>query len=88
MKSFEFTTDQEAFEFCMEIANVMVRDFAITTDEAIARMNRLWRGLSFGGPEELLFHELPETWAYDIYFGKGSAWWTKPEAQRLPLPPP
>lgn len=88
MIEFTFETDSEAYDYCHEIVAVMMRDFGISENEAIARLNRQWNGQKLGGPEELLFHELPETWAYDVYFGKGSAWWTKANTERRPLPPP
>ncbi|WP_455907632.1 hypothetical protein [Streptomyces mirabilis] len=44
--------------------------------EAVARINRAYAGQEFGPHPDLMRHELPEYWAYGLYF--------KPNAGRLP----
>ena len=88
MIGFTFTTDEESHAYCLEISAAMESLFGIGHIEAVMRMNRLWSGLTFGGPEELLFHELPDEWAKDIYYGAESFWWALPDDQRKPLPAP
>jgi hypothetical protein len=69
--------------FCQEIAEEMVRAFGIAHAEAVARINRQW---SKPGPSgrvpriwilgvDLAYHQMPDDWAGDIYFGEGSRWW-------------
>jgi hypothetical protein len=81
--------------FCREIAEEMVRTFGISHAEAVARVNRQW---SEPGPSgrfprtwivglNLAYHQTPDDWAGDIYYGKDSHWW-RPESDPRPLPPP
>ncbi|PBC96987.1 hypothetical protein SAMN05446589_3595 [Streptomyces sp. OV198] len=44
--------------------------------EAVARTNRAYAGQEFGPHPDLMRHELPEYWAYGLYFN--------PNAGRLP----
>jgi hypothetical protein len=87
--------DNEALVFCREIAEEMVRAFGISPTEAVARVNRQW---SEPGPSgrfprtwivglNLAYHQTPDDWAGDIYYGKDSHWW-RPESDPRPLPPP
>src|SRR5215211_1487128 len=70
--------DNEALVFCREIAEEMVRAFGISPTEAVARVNRQW---SEPGPSgrfprtwivglNLAYHQTPDDWAGDIYYGK------------------
>ena len=87
MLQFEFETDDKSRTFIEDIVKEMMDLFSITRDEAVGRMNRLWRGQSFGGPEEVIFHEDEEYWAKTIYYGKESLWWKNPpDLKPLPYP--
>ena len=78
--------DNEALAFCEEIAEEMVRAFGIAHGEAVARVNRQWSepGRSGGVPRiwivglDLVYHQTPDDWAGDIYYGKDSHWWRLP----------
>ena len=87
--------DNAALAFCEEIAEEMVRAFGIAHAEAVARINRQW---SKPGPSgrvpriwivglDLAYHQTPDDWAGDIYYGKGSRW-SHPDTHPRPLPPP
>jgi hypothetical protein len=87
--------DNEALAYCEEIADEMVRAFGIAHTEAVARINRQW---STPGPSgrvpriwivglDPIYHQTPDEWAGDIYYGRDSRWW-HPEAHPRPLPPP
>jgi hypothetical protein len=87
--------DMKALAFCREMAGEMVRAFGISHAEAVARVNRQW---SEPGPSgrvprvwivglDLAYHQEPDDWAGDIYYGKDSRWW-HPEAHPRPLLPP
>jgi hypothetical protein len=73
----------------------MVRAFGISHVEAVARVNRQWSQPDLSGrvPRiwivglDLVYHQTPEEWAGDIYYGNDSSWW-QPEAHPRPLPPP
>jgi hypothetical protein len=68
---------------------------AFLTPRRVARVNRQW---SEPGPSgrvprvwivalDLAYHQEPDDWAGDIYYGKDSRWW-HPEAHPGPLLPP
>ena len=81
--------------FCRQIADEMVTLFGIGQQEAVARVNRHWSvpGDSGRTPRvwivgmAIAYHETPEFWAHDIYYGPDSRWWA-PEPALTPLPPP
>lgn len=77
--NFAFQTDDHTKYACEEIVGEMVKLFGISTDEAIARINEAWDGLSIIGPDDLIFHETTGYWAHNIYYGKDSRWWLFPE---------
>jgi hypothetical protein len=88
MKSdYEFTTDSRSEAYMDKIAADMVRLFGISRAEAVGRINRRWRGRTFTGERDLIYHELPDNWANDIYYGGDSRWWAKPPGL-APLPFP
>ncbi|MEM9204013.1 MAG: hypothetical protein AAGC53_20425 [Actinomycetota bacterium] len=78
-----------ALGYLEDIAQEMVKLFAIDLDEARGRINR-----QFPGPEPMtewaeayLGHEDEEDWAKHIYYGRDSLWWRDDEP-RDPLPYP
>ena len=86
---FEFRTTEEAFDFCKEIAECMIKDFGISQEEAIGRINQAWRNSHFDEEWDIRFHELPETMAYMLYYGPDSQWWKRkgdPTLRPLPYP--
>ncbi|MDR4469073.1 MAG: hypothetical protein MRJ68_12395 [Nitrospira sp.] len=87
MKKFEFATGPEAQVFCCNIVRRMSDLFQIPEEEAIGRMNRFWKGLSFDRKDDLIFHETEDFWANTIYYGRKSKWWKNP-ADLKPLPYP
>jgi hypothetical protein len=86
--------DGEALSFCRQIADEIATRFGIPAAEAVARINRHWSATLAGdGPrvwivgQDLVYHETPEFWAHDIYYGPNSGWWL-PGTTHTPLPPP
>lgn len=51
-----------------KIADFMVREFGITYAEAVARVNHAYRGVKFQPYPDIMCHELPEYWAYGLYY--------------------
>ncbi|MCY9698413.1 hypothetical protein [Paenibacillus alginolyticus] len=90
MSTFVFKTNQESDDFCKRIAGSMVELFCISREEAIRRINNQWRGVDLTGDMvELITHELPNDWAYIIYYGHGSRWWKRKDDPTLkPIPFP
>lgn len=87
MTGFEFKTDDQSEKFCCDVIEEMVVLFSISKQEALGRMNRLWKGLEFLGSEDLIYHEDETYWAMTIYYGKGSNWWANPvDLKPLPYP--
>jgi hypothetical protein len=74
---FEFPTNVEAAEYCERILESMRQLFGIDEDDALARINRHWRGQTMTSDDDLraLTHELPDYWARLIYYGPDVKWW-------------
>lgn len=64
----------EAQEYLRDIAEDMVSLFGISLAEAVARVNYQWDGLSFEEWPDLICHELPEYWAYRLYYEDVLSW--------------
>jgi hypothetical protein len=71
MSKFTFPLGATNEAFCQEIVRAMVFFFALTEDEAIARINQQWGHTTFAD-DELLFTQTPDHWAKWIYFGERS----------------
>ena len=76
-RAYAFKVDSEAESLCDQIIDEMVAGLGLTEAEAIGRLNRAWGGNDFR-KQDIRYHETPEFWAKDIYFGPGSKWWTNP----------
>ncbi|GAA1535725.1 hypothetical protein GCM10009827_062570 [Dactylosporangium maewongense] len=94
--AFPCAGDDEAREFCEDVADEMVRAFGISRAEAVARINRQWS--EPGSPDgdvprvwivgnSLIYHDEPADWATGIYYGFTGRWWDS-GGDRQPLPPP
>lgn len=86
MLEFIFQGSEKAIEFCHEIATVMQSEFTIDKDEAISRINSKWSDCVLDD-EDMIFHESPKFWAYDIYYGANSRWWSYNEEELHKLTP-
>jgi hypothetical protein len=87
MPSFSFIVDSKAEIFCANIITAMRKHFGITRTEAAKRLNQAWAGLDLTGPNEVIYHEDEDYWAWTIYYGKASYWWLTGEErsnQKLP----
>ncbi|WP_217568276.1 hypothetical protein [Streptomyces sp. GbtcB7] len=73
---FLMALDEGMLAYFREMADEMVTRFGIPRAEAVARINRAYAGQEFGLYPDLMCHELPEYWAYGLYF--------KPNTGRLP----
>jgi hypothetical protein len=65
--NFDFITDLESRDFCLAIANAMAAKFAISREEAVKRINRLWVGTTFVGEDDLTYHRSEDEWVEHIY---------------------
>lgn len=77
MSKFKFLTDRNSESYCLKIAGFMVDIFKIAEEEAIKRINDRWKNKEFIGDNNIIYHEEPEFWAKDIYYGHDSYWWLK-----------
>ncbi|GMK38552.1 hypothetical protein PCCS19_16060 [Paenibacillus sp. CCS19] len=75
MGKFVFDTDNSTYKFCECIVNRMITSFGLSDEEAVGRINNLWAKLGSILEGDIMFHETPEFWAYDIYYGHDSSWW-------------
>jgi hypothetical protein len=78
MEEFKFPLDKESYRYCLEIVDEMIRQFGISKEEAIGRINHEWSGAEFIGDDHVYYHEDPDEWAKDIFYGKDSFWWKNP----------
>lgn len=84
--SFRFTTGERGERYVREIADAMSRLFQISIAEAEGRINAAWDGLVME-EDDLIFHETPDHWAHDLYYGHNSKWWLNPpDLKPLPYP--
>jgi hypothetical protein len=83
--------DEEADAFLDAICAELQSRFNISILEARARIEQGWKHLQdseMGGPKEIAYHELPEYWASNFYYGKNSYWWlTGAIREQHKLPP-
>ncbi|MBI1831621.1 MAG: hypothetical protein HYR84_09250 [Planctomycetes bacterium] len=75
----EFATDGYLKVFCRAITEAMVRQFGITEDEAVARINREFKRCSFRDGYGLLDTQPAEYWANETYYTEESFWWIEGE---------
>ncbi|MBU7596732.1 hypothetical protein JGS22_003525 [Streptomyces sp. P38-E01] len=75
MSEFIMPAGEEAHEILLDIAEEMVTIFHISRAEAVARINQAWGTQSFDEEPILLGHELPEHWAYAIYYVGDVPYW-------------
>jgi hypothetical protein len=87
MSLFAFRTDAQSEQYCREIVTAMRRDCGVSEQEALQRINMLWAGHPFLGMD-LRYHNMPETWAKHLFYGKEQLWWLDERGlQSLPLEP-
>ncbi|WRZ91196.1 hypothetical protein OHB54_20215 [Streptomyces sp. NBC_01007] len=81
MKMGEFLTrlDEEMLGYFHEMSEILVGHFGMSRSEAVARINERYGGEDISGMnQDLMCHEMPEFWAYHLYF--------KPTPDARPLP--
>ncbi|WP_422661274.1 ribonuclease toxin immunity protein CdiI [Paenibacillus sp. EC2-1] len=71
---FNFNTNEYSYTYCLSIVEDMQRYLGISKQEAVDRINSFWKDVDLTGDEDLIFHENPTYWAYQI-FSDDSAWW-------------
>jgi hypothetical protein len=70
MSGYDFTTDEASRQYCDLIMEHMVGTLGVPADEALQKMNRLWKGLSFLGEDDLIYHQDVDYWAEMMVYGK------------------
>ncbi|MGK5532552.1 hypothetical protein [Streptomyces sp. URMC 129] len=68
------TEDPGMQRYFGDIARFMVAEFGITYAEAVARVNEAFKDQEFGAYPDIMCHELPEYWAYGLYYGTVRYW--------------
>ena len=87
-KDFLFKTDPSSMDYLNEIVGIMIQKFNISREECVGRINQEWNHIDTLVGFELFYHELPEVWANDFYFGHDSFWWFQGDERvkrKLPL---
>lgn len=75
MSSYQFGAEPIALEYIDCIVEALVKLFGISNDEAVGRVNRKWKGLTFADDDLELFRESVSWWAHNVYYGHDSGWW-------------
>ncbi|TLS45928.1 hypothetical protein FE633_12280 [Streptomyces montanus] len=81
MRTEEFLTrlDDEMLDYFREMVDVLMERFNVSRAEAVARINERYAGEDISGMnQDFMCHEMPEFWAYHLYF--------KPTQDARPLP--
>lgn len=52
-----------------KIADFMADEFGISYAEAVARLNAAYHAVTFQPYPDIMCHELPEFWAWGLYYG-------------------
>jgi hypothetical protein len=69
MRIYEFAVDQDSRHFCDDVVEIMMSVFDITEEEALARVNKHWRGQNFARFDAPIYHSgPPEFWARRVYY--------------------
>ena len=87
MSQFSFVTDTKSEVYCLKIVAELIRQFGITQEEAIGRVNRSFAGQSLLGPDDWVYHETTKNQAQFIYYKPGVHWWLE-GADLTPSPYP
>ncbi|MGY1497913.1 hypothetical protein ACW4TU_15165 [Streptomyces sp. QTS52] len=67
-EEFLIELDGKMLNYFREITEEMVSRFGISRAEAVARINSTYEGAQIEPYPDLMCHELPEFWAYGVYF--------------------
>lgn len=70
--------------YLMLIVEAMIKEFSISNEEAIGRLNNHWSQYESPFDDDLLFDESPKNWAYIMYYGYDSEWWNKSKDELVP----
>jgi len=76
-KVWAFNTDYSSFLYCRFILIDLINRFPIDQNEAIKRINSFWSNLREVNESDMMYHELPEFWSSEMYWGNDSFWWIK-----------
>lgn len=82
IKPWIFETNKTGFDFCRSTLIELISRFPLTQFEGIHLINSRWGHLSLLDEDEITYHELPEFWAKEFYWGTDTFWW-KSEDERI-----
>lgn len=78
---FSLVDPEEEKEFVSLVVEEMTKELHLSREEAVWRVQR-W--INQSAPlSQIIFHELPEFWAKQIYYSSSSYWWLD-EANAIP----
>lgn len=72
---FLMALDAAMLEVLREISAEMQNRFGISKAEAVARLNEAWGHVTFDPYPDIICHELPEHWAYRMYYKDNVPYW-------------
>jgi len=81
-KPWLFDTNTTGFDFCRSILIELISRFPLTQLEGIHLINSRWGHISLVAEDEIAYHESPEFWAKEFYWGTDTVWW-KTENDRV-----
>ncbi len=77
MSVYQMAVSADVRELLEAIINEMVELFGISSDEAIARINRQWHAQDLSGENEIILHEDEYYWALFIFYGGNVPDWDR-----------
>jgi hypothetical protein len=73
---FNFITDNESEEYCLEIVQAILDTYKVSQQEAIDLVNLQWQGETIIGEDDWIYHDSPIDWAKRIHrrHKEGKGW--------------
>ncbi len=81
---FSFDTDEESFEFAVDVVKALSIGFNMSEENALKLVNKEWGYIKLFHKDHPFHHELPEYFGNELFFGHSSKWWLT-EKQRASM---
>jgi hypothetical protein len=84
LSEFTFTVSNEGLKNCYDIIDEMIREFGVSREEAVLRLNNHWGTMDI--QDEAFGYLLSVEFAQRIYYGPNTRWWKKDKSDLAPRP--
>ncbi len=78
-----FLVNSKAQWYCEAIVKEMQNHFGISEKEAVDRINDFWSHNDLTDDMDIMYHESPEFWAYQMY-SDDQYWWRISKEEIIP----